>query len=142
MAFVVVPPTVVIDASVAIGAAVSEPPALAALDSLEDRRALLLAPPLIWVETANALVRGHRFSVPDATFVLRSMERLGLESVDRGLVGLVEAMTLAEKYRLSVCDATYLWLAMDVDGELATLDRDLARAATAEGVPLAITLGD
>ena len=35
-------------------------------------------------------------------------------------------------------DATYLWLAIDVDGELATFDRALARAAMAEGVPLAL----
>ena len=39
---------------------------------------------------------------------------------------------------LSVYDATYLWLAIDIDGELATYDADLARAAEAEGVPLAI----
>jgi predicted nucleic acid-binding protein len=33
-----------------------------------------------------------------------------------------------------VYDALYLQLAVDVDGELATLDRDLARAARAEGI--------
>ncbi len=44
-------------------------------------------------------------------------------------------MTPADRHRLSVYDATYLWLAIDVDGELATFDRDLARAAAAEGVP-------
>lgn len=47
-------------------------------------------------------------------------------------------MVLAERHRLSVDDASYLWLAIDVDGELATLDRDLARAAVAEGVALAL----
>ena len=47
---------------------------------------------------------------------------------------------LAERHRLSVYDATYLWLAIDVDGELATFDRALATAAEAEGVPLAIEL--
>ena len=142
MAFVTVPPTVVLDASITIGAAVSEPPAMEALGSMQERAAILLAPPLIWVETASALVRRHRFSAPDATFIMRSLERMGLESADRGLVGLVEAMSLAEKHRLSVYDATYLWLAMDIDAELATLDRDLARAAEAEGVPLAIKLDD
>jgi len=140
--FVMVPPTVVIDASIAIGAAVNERPAMSALGSLQDRKAILLAPPLIWIETANALVRRHRFSAPDATFVLRSMERLGLESADRGLDGLVEAMALAEEHRLSVNDATYLWLAMDIEAELATLDRGLARAAEVQGVPLAIKLDD
>jgi predicted nucleic acid-binding protein len=140
MSFAVAPVPVVIDASIVIGAATDEPPALAALNAVQAR--VLLVPPLIWIETANVLVRRKHFSVPDAVFVLRSMERLGLESADRGFDGLVEAMVLAEKHRLSVYDATYLWLAIDVDGELATLDRDLARAAVAEGVPLAINLDD
>lgn len=142
MSFATVPPTVVIDASVAIGAAVSEMPAIEALGELQTRSAVLLAPPLIWTETANALVRGHGFSVPDATFVLRAMERLGLESADRGLDGLVQAILLAGKHRLTVYDAAYLWLALDLDAELATFDRDLARAAEAEGVALAVPLAD
>jgi predicted nucleic acid-binding protein len=33
-----------------------------------------------------------------------------------------------------VYDAAYLYLAMDVDGELATRDRDLIAAAAAEGI--------
>ncbi len=140
MSLVVAPVPVVVDASVVIGAATDEPPAIAALDAVQAR--VLLAPPLMWVETANVLVRRKHFSVPDAVFVLRSMERLGLESADRGFDGLVEAMALAEKHALSVYDATYLWLALDIDGELATLDRDLANAAVAEGVSLAIKIGD
>ncbi len=140
MTVAAMPPTVVVDASITVGAAVSEPPAMDALGDLQDRAAVLLAPPLIWVETANALVRGHSFSVPDATFVLRAMERLGLEAADRGLDGLVQAMSLIGKHGLSVYDAAYLWLALDLDAELATLDHDLARAAAAEGVALAIPL--
>ena len=49
-------------------------------------------------------------------------------------------MALAARHDLSVDDATYLWLAMDVDGELATFDKDLARVAEAEGVALAISV--
>ena len=136
MSFAAVP--VVVDASIVIGAATDESSAIATLDAVQMRT--LLAPPLIWVETANVLVKRKHFSVPDALFVLRSMERLGLESADRGLDGLVEAMALADKHGLSVYDATYLWLALDIGADLATLDRDLARAAAAEGVPLAIKI--
>lgn len=142
MTFVVVPATVVVDASIVIGAATNAPPALAALTSLQERDVLLMAPPIAWLETANVLVRRHRFTVPDATFVLRSMERIGIEAADRGITGLVEAMALAAQHGLSVYDATYLWLALDIDAELATLDRDLARAAEAEGVPLALRPDD
>jgi predicted nucleic acid-binding protein len=47
------------------------------------------------------------------------------------------ALRLAEQHGLTVYDAAYLDLAIDVDAELATLDRDLARAAVAEGVAVA-----
>lgn len=66
------------------------------------------------------------------------LEAVGLETADRGAAGVRMAMSLAERHRLSVYDATYLWLAIDVDGELATRDRALAEAAAAEGVPLAL----
>ncbi len=52
-------------------------------------------------------------------------------------IGVAYAAGLAERHRLSAYDATYLWLAIDVDGELATFDKALAAAAVAEGVPIA-----
>ena len=45
-----------------------------------------------------------------------------------------QAIVLADKHRLTVYDALYPQLALDVDGELATLDADLRQAATAEGL--------
>jgi predicted nucleic acid-binding protein len=47
-----------------------------------------------------------------------------------------EAMTLARAYDLTFCDAAYLELARREAFPLATLDRKLERAATAEGVVL------
>jgi len=47
---------------------------------------------------------------------------------------VADALDLADRHRLTVYDALYLELAADVDAELATLDRDLTRAARAEGV--------
>ena len=66
----------------------------------------------------------------------------GIETADRGPVGVAHAGVLAEQHRLSTYGATYLWLAIDVDGELATFDRALATAAMAEGVRLAEGLED
>ena len=43
---------------------------------------------------------------------------------------------LATRYRLTFYDAAYLELAQRERIALATLDRPLARAAAAEGVPL------
>ncbi len=45
-------------------------------------------------------------------------------------------MALARKHRLSAYDAAYLETALRRGDRLATLDRDLANAASAEGVAL------
>ena len=46
------------------------------------------------------------------------------------------ALTLAERHRLSFYDAVYLELAKRFGAPVATLDKALARAAAAEGLPL------
>jgi predicted nucleic acid-binding protein len=43
---------------------------------------------------------------------------------------------LADRHRLTVCDATYLELALRLSLPLATLDDDLRHTAQQEGVPL------
>ena len=60
----------------------------------------------------------------------------GVEVADRGLPGVFDAVELAARHGLTVYDAVYLQLVLELDGELATLDRALARAARAEGVPV------
>jgi predicted nucleic acid-binding protein len=47
-------------------------------------------------------------------------------------------LTIARRWRLTFYDAAYLELAQREVVPLATLDRDLAKAAEAEGVSLAI----
>jgi predicted nucleic acid-binding protein len=141
MSLVIPPAPIIVDASITVGSAVGQEPALRAIVSWSDSDAMVLAPPLLWLETANALVRGHRFSAADALRILGTLRATGIESADRGSDGLEGAIVLAERHRLSVYDATYLWLAIDMGGELATLDADLARAAEAEGVALAIPPG-
>jgi predicted nucleic acid-binding protein len=140
MTFSAAPLPVVVDASVAVGSMTGEEPAIHAMQAWAASTALLLAPPLFWSEIANALVRGRRIAAGDVAGMLRALRRTQIEVADRGFEGLEAALVLAERHRLSVYDATYLWLAIDVDGELATFDRALAKAAKAEGVPLAIEL--
>ena len=138
MTFLASAQPVVVDASVAVGSVTDEQPAIEALMAWSRDAVPLLAPPLLWMEIANALVRGHRLSPVDVSGILRTLRMSGIEVADRGADGLDAALVLAERHRLSVYDATYLWLAIDVDGELATFDRALARAAEAEGVRLAL----
>lgn len=97
---------------------------------------MLLAPAHFMPEVANGQLVRRRLP---AAAVSRRLERLlaaGIEIADRGLIGLLEAIDLADKHRLTVYDALYLQLAIDVEGELATEDGALRAAAEAEGVAL------
>ena len=139
MTFAIAPAPVVIDASVAVDLALGEgaelPTALRRWIA-EDR--MLLAPAVYWTEVGHAILRRAGWDSIEAGRRLGSLETIGVETADRSVAGVRMALSLAERHRLSVYDATYLWLAIDVDGELATFDRDLARAAAAEGVPLSL----
>jgi predicted nucleic acid-binding protein len=100
---------------------------------------LLMAPSHYPVEVANALVKSARLPAIEVAAHIQRLFTSGVEIADRGLTGLLGAIELAAKHRLSVYDASYLHLAIDVDGPLATVDQALARAALAEGVEIVST---
>ena len=139
MSISIAPVPVIVDASVAVDLAIGE-----RVDTPDAVRAwiaegrMLLAPAAAWTEIGHAILRRLDGDAIRATRRLEQVEATGLETADRGPAGVRSAMVLAERHGLSVYDASYLWLAIDVDGELATHDRDLARAALAEGVTLAL----
>jgi predicted nucleic acid-binding protein len=60
----------------------------------------------------------------------------GIEFADTDRRRLIETVELAERHGLTIYDALYLQLAIDIDGELATLDKELQRAAIAEDIVL------
>lgn len=128
---------VVVDASVALDGLLGEAGAVAAWDRWADEGRTLLAPPIAWPEIGQALLR-RRLSPEEMAGHLDVVVAAGLETADRGPYGVALALGLAVRHGLSAYDATYLWLAIDIDGELATRDAALARAAIAEGVPLAL----
>ena len=136
MTFGRAPAAVVIDASVAVEFLGGNPEWLERWAEWTRRGDLLLAPAHLGPETANALLRGVRLEVADAAARLERLFASGVELTDRGFVGLSEALRLANDHGLTVYDALYLQLALDLAGELATLDTDLAIAARAEGVAL------
>ena len=139
MTFTVAPSPVIVDASVAVDAVQADSVAVAAFRTWTRERRMVLAPAIVWPEIANALLNRRR-PAADVASRLGLLEALGLETADRGPRGVAFVVALAERHRLTAYDATYLWLAIDVDGELATRDKALARAAVAEGVPLAFDL--
>ncbi|MEO8208815.1 MAG: type II toxin-antitoxin system VapC family toxin [Chloroflexota bacterium] len=138
MTFLAPLPPVVVDASIAVELVLDGTPGIrSAWESWIDQDRLILAPALFWLEVANALLRGQKLPASDVALRLDGLEAAGLETADRGAQGAREAIELAARHGLTVYDAAYLSLAIEVDGELATRDVALARAAMAAGVTVA-----
>ena len=127
-------PAIVIDASIAVPALKAESGWDAKLAEWIETGAMLLAPAHFGHEVANALLRSAGLRPDEAELVLERLFAIGIEPTDRGRAGLAGSMQLARRHGLTVYDAAYLDLALDVDGSLATRDRELAAAAEAEGV--------
>ena len=128
---------VVIDASAAMALLSGDERWLERWQAWVELDVMLLAPAHFSVEVANALLRGAGLGAVDTAARLERLDAMGGETADRGLPGLLGAVELAERHRLTVDDALYLDLALDVDAQLATLDPDLAAAATSERLTIA-----
>lgn len=98
---------------------------------------VVVVPPHFPAEVANALLRGTSIKSTDHVIALvRELYATGLEVADGGLRGIEGAIRLAAEHDLTVYDAAYLELAIEIDGDLATDDRKLLGAAKAEAVPV------
>ncbi len=94
-----------------------------------------VAPPLWWYEVRNILVtaeRRKRITATDADAFLHHLAQLPVQISALGDGQAI--LRLARAHRLSVYDAAYVELALREQLPLATLDRDLARAAASERV--------
>lgn len=106
------------------------------LDALEHRPAMV---PALWaVEVANALVVGERrcrLTSSDIARFFELLQGLPIETdTQTASRALTDTLRLARTHGLSAYDAAYLELAMREGWTLATLDRQLKRAAKAVGV--------
>ncbi|MCL2298390.1 MAG: type II toxin-antitoxin system VapC family toxin [Proteobacteria bacterium] len=139
--------TFVVDSSVALTWCFAEertPETAALLERAEGSGAVV---PSLWpLEVLNALLMAEkrkridkykRYALIDALHALPIT--LDAETVTQAWV---TTNRLAERYRLTLYDATYLELAQRLDLPLATLDADLRGAASALGVPLLGAPGD
>lgn len=129
------PQPIVVDASAAIEFLNANPVWRDAFDSWAAEDRMLLAPAHFMSEVANGQLLRRRIPASEVARRVERLDRVGIEAADRGLIGLLEAIDLADKHQLTVYDALYLQLAIDVEGELATLDDALRQAAAAEQVP-------
>ncbi len=128
------PSAVVVDASVTIEAVSGQPPWPERWSDWARSDAMLLAPAHFRAEVANGLMKGAGAAPGRVADKLRTVIGSGVDVADRGWRGVLHALELAERHRLTVYDALYLQLAIDVEAPLATLDRALAAAARAEDV--------
>jgi predicted nucleic acid-binding protein len=120
-------PVQVIDAS-ALGALVfGEPKAEEIARALGDSP--MTAPALIWFELASICLRkmkahpAQRDQILSA-FLMAGKLAIEIIDVDQGAV-----VNLADETGLTTYDASYLWLARRLKGELITLDGKMQRAA-------------
>ena len=119
----------VVDASALAALLFGEPEAEAVAGQLSNAR--LVAPGLLAFELANVcLIKARRYpeQQPALMGAFRLRGRLGVEEV---AVDHDSALELAAATGLTTYDASYLWLSRQFGAELVTLDRQLAKAATA-----------
>lgn len=90
------------------------------------RQSTLLAPDLIMYEVANALRFSRAFSSEDVTLAMDYLADLGLELIEPMPQLINGAAQLAEKYNISVYDASYAFLAQFLHVPLITADIKLA----------------
>jgi predicted nucleic acid-binding protein len=91
----------------------------------------LVAPDLLGFELANVCLTKIRRSPDQRHVLLAAFHLRGRFPVEIMDVDHFGALALAERTRLTVYDASYLWLARQLGAELITLDRRLATAAAA-----------
>lgn len=116
----------------------SDPRADAALSQLSKTKAIV--PTLWFFEMSNAILvaeRKKRLLEAEAARIIELIGDLPIAvDMDSATNALQETRLLAKKHNLSVYDASYLELAMRLGLTLATLDKDLEKAAKKAGVAI------
>jgi predicted nucleic acid-binding protein len=107
-----------------------------AFDLLE-AGSVAIAPLQFWFEVRNVVLVGLQRNRLTPDGMVSALARIDSATVAFDpLPDSARIVILARRHRLTFYDAAYLELAQREDIALATLDQALARAATAEGVPL------
>lgn len=91
--------------------------------------ATLHAPAFIDVEMASVCLKKLREATYSHDVVLGMYAAYASVVIRRSDIVLLEAIDLAERSKLSLYDASYLWLSRRLGAELVTLDDKLERAA-------------
>jgi predicted nucleic acid-binding protein len=116
----------VVDASALVALLFDEPSQTAVVQALTGAR--LFAPALLETEVANACLKKIRARPAERGALLEAFALFSSLSITPGEVDVAETLALAERTKLTVYDASYLWLARALGAELVTLDERLAKA--------------
>jgi predicted nucleic acid-binding protein len=116
----------VVDASAAVALLFNELTREAVVARL--RGATLHAPSLLGFEVANACLKKIRNEPAARESLLEAFALLDALPIALEPVDFSQTIALAERMKLSLYDASYLWLALAINAELVTLDDKLARA--------------
>ncbi len=120
---------VVVDASALAALVFDEPDGARVRRSLAGRA--LHSVPLLDYELANTAWKKIRRRPDDRVAVLAAMHVAGALAIHRESPDLLQVLALASATGLTAYDASYLWLARQLNAPLVTLDAALARAAAA-----------
>jgi len=117
----------VIDASALAALLFGEPDAEAVAEELVDAR--LVAPGLISFELANTCLTKMRRNPEHREALVAAFRLRQSMALSEAAVDYAGTLRIAEDTGLTAYDASYLWLARELDVALVTLDRRLARVA-------------
>jgi len=115
----------VVDASAIVALLFDEPTRESVVSRLRD--VSLHAPGMLEFEVASACLKKMRARPVERAALLEAFSLFEALSIQLENIDPMQAIALAERTRLSVYDASYLWLARALGVELVTLDERLAR---------------
>jgi predicted nucleic acid-binding protein len=118
--------TTVIDASAVCAVLFNEPESDHIAGQLEG--ASLAAPALLLFEVVNSCIKKIRSHPEQRAKIIGGFNRLEDLQIETIKVDHADLLLLAEETGLTGYDASYLWLALDLDAQLLTLDHELATA--------------
>jgi predicted nucleic acid-binding protein len=96
-----------------------------------------IAPLIFWFEVRNVVLMGMRRGRTSEASMIEWLARMKRAPITLDTLPAADLVfSLAQRHRLTFYDAAYLELAQREKVALATLDQALARAASAEAVPL------
>jgi predicted nucleic acid-binding protein len=91
--------------------------------------AALYAPDLLDFEIANVCLKKIRRHPSERVRIIRLHDAYRKFAIQRMPIAFDAAIATAERHKISLYDASYLWLAQTLEIELVTLDRELENAA-------------